>query len=57
MVPQPQDVGMEIQRLFQQPDRLQSIACNGRLRMGTAGAAKRIAASLIETLISTKYRY
>jgi uncharacterized protein (TIGR03492 family) len=57
LVSQPQDVGLEIQRLFQQPDRLQSIARNGRLRMGTAGAAKRIAASLIETWTSPKSRH
>jgi uncharacterized protein (TIGR03492 family) len=46
LVPQAQDVGVEMQRLLQQPDRLQSIAQNGLLRMGTPGAAKRIAACL-----------
>jgi uncharacterized protein (TIGR03492 family) len=47
LVPQPQDVGVEIQQLLQQPDRLQSIARNGLLRMGTPGAARRIAESLL----------
>jgi uncharacterized protein (TIGR03492 family) len=47
LVPQPQDVGVEMPQLFQQPERLQSIARNGLLRMGTPGAAKRIAACLI----------
>jgi uncharacterized protein (TIGR03492 family) len=50
LVPQPQDVGMEMQRLLQQPDRLQSIAQNGLLRMGTPGAARRIAECLIEVI-------
>ncbi|MCY7334755.1 MAG: lipid-A-disaccharide synthase-related protein [Chamaesiphon sp.] len=50
LVPQPQDVGVEIQRLLQQPDRLQSIAQNGLLRMGKPGAAKRIANCLIEVI-------
>ncbi len=47
LVPQPQDVGVEIRQLLQQPERLQSIARNGLLRMGTSGAARRIAESLI----------
>ena len=46
LVTQAQDMGVEMQRLLQQPDRLQSIAQNGLLRMGTSGAAKRIAACL-----------
>jgi uncharacterized protein (TIGR03492 family) len=46
LVPQAQDVGVEIQKLLQQPARLQSIEQNGLLRMGTPGAAKRIAACL-----------
>jgi uncharacterized protein (TIGR03492 family) len=50
LVAQAQDVGMEMQRLLAQPDRLQSIAQNGLLRMGTPGAARRIAACLVETL-------
>jgi uncharacterized protein (TIGR03492 family) len=50
LVDQAQDVGVEMQRLLAQPDRLQSIAQNGLLRMGTSGAAKRIAACLVETL-------
>jgi uncharacterized protein (TIGR03492 family) len=50
LVSQAQDVGMEIQQLLQQPDRLQSIAQNGLLRMGKPGAAKRIAACLIEVM-------
>lgn len=50
LVSQPQDVGVEMQRLLQQPDRLQSIARNGLLRMGKSGAAKRIAACLMEVM-------
>jgi uncharacterized protein (TIGR03492 family) len=50
LVPQPQNVGMEMQRLLQQPDRLQSIAQNGLLRMGKPGAARRIAECLVERI-------
>ncbi len=50
LVPNPQDVGVEIELLLQQPDRLQSIAKNGLLRMGTPGAAKRIADCLIDVM-------
>ena len=50
LVPQAQDVGLEIDRLLQQPDRLQSIAKNGLLRMGTPGAAKRIADCLMDVM-------
>jgi uncharacterized protein (TIGR03492 family) len=50
LVPQPQDVGVEMQKLLQQPDRLQSIAQNGLLRMGTPGAARRIAECLMAVL-------
>jgi uncharacterized protein (TIGR03492 family) len=48
LVSQPQDVGVEMQQLLQQPDRLQSIAQNGLLRMGTPGSAHRIAACLMD---------
>jgi uncharacterized protein (TIGR03492 family) len=50
LVSQPQDVGVEMQALLQQPDRLQSIAQNGLLRMGKSGAARRIAACLMEVM-------
>jgi uncharacterized protein (TIGR03492 family) len=50
LVAQAQDVGVEMQRLLGQPDRLESIARNGLLRMGTPGAAKRIAACLVERI-------
>ncbi|AFY95686.1 lipid-A-disaccharide synthase-related protein [Chamaesiphon minutus] len=50
LVPQPKDVGLEIWQLLQQPDRLQSIAENGLLRMGTPGAARRIAKCLIDVM-------
>jgi uncharacterized protein (TIGR03492 family) len=46
LVAQAQDVGVEMERLLEQPDRLQSIAQNGLLRMGKPGAAKRIAECL-----------
>jgi uncharacterized protein (TIGR03492 family) len=51
LVPQPHDVRMEIQRLLQQPDRLQSIEQNRLLRMGTPGAAIRIAECLISQFV------
>jgi uncharacterized protein (TIGR03492 family) len=47
LVANPAEMGIEIDRLFQQPDLLQSIARNGLLRMGTPGAAKRIADCLM----------
>ncbi len=47
LVDRAQDVGVEMQQLLAQPDRLQSIARNGLLRMGTPGAAKRIAECLV----------
>ncbi len=47
LVPQAQDLGVEMQRLLAQPDKLRSIYQNGLLRMGTPGAAKRIAACLM----------
>ncbi len=50
LVPQAQDVGLEIDRVLQQPDKLQSIAQNGLLRMGKPGAAKRIARSLLDLM-------
>jgi uncharacterized protein (TIGR03492 family) len=50
LVAQAQDVGVEMQRLLGQPDRLQSIAQNGLLRMGTPGAAKRIAECLLTVI-------
>jgi uncharacterized protein (TIGR03492 family) len=50
LVPHAPDVGVEIDRLFQQPDRLQSIAQNGLLRMGTPGAARRIAECLMKVM-------
>jgi uncharacterized protein (TIGR03492 family) len=50
LVSHARDVGVEIDRLLQQPDKLQSIAKNGLLRMGTPGAGSRIAACLLEML-------
>lgn len=50
LVPQAQAVGVEIDRLLKQPDRLQSIAKNGLLRMGTPGAAQRIADCLMNVM-------
>jgi uncharacterized protein (TIGR03492 family) len=45
-VTNPDDVGVAIQTLFQQPEELHAIAHNGYRRMGTPGAAKRIAQHL-----------
>jgi uncharacterized protein (TIGR03492 family) len=50
LVPQAQDVGVEMQKLLEQPDRLRSIEQNGLLRMGTPDAAKRIAGCLMEII-------
>jgi uncharacterized protein (TIGR03492 family) len=50
LVPQAQNVGIEMQRLLAQPNKLRSITQNGLLRMGTPGAAKRIAECLIEVM-------
>ena len=50
LVSTPENVGREIDRLFQQPDKLRSIASNGRLRMGIDGAAKRIADRVIDLM-------
>jgi uncharacterized protein (TIGR03492 family) len=50
LVPNPLDVGLEIQRVLHQPDGLQIIARNGLLRMGTPGAAKRIADCLMNVM-------
>ena len=55
LVPQAQDVGVEIERLLKQPDRLQSIAKNGLLRMGTSGAAQRIADCLMDVMGKRDY--
>ena len=46
----PEDVAAAIQALLSDPDRLQLIQANSRRRMGTAGAAQRIAKILIERL-------
>jgi uncharacterized protein (TIGR03492 family) len=47
----PAEVGTEIKKLMSDPDRLQLIAQNGRQRMGTPGAAQRIADQLVALLI------
>jgi uncharacterized protein (TIGR03492 family) len=50
LVANPAEMGVEIDRLLQQPDLLQSIAKNGLLRMGKPGAAKRIADCLMDVM-------
>ncbi len=49
-VAQPAHIPKAIEALLTNPDRLQIIADNGRRRMGTSGAAQRIADCLIEKL-------
>lgn len=49
-VAQPAQIPKAIEALLSNPDRLQIIADNGRRRMGTSGAAQRIADCLIEKL-------
>ena len=48
LVEQPTEVAAEIQTLFADPDKLHTIANNGRKRMGEPGAAKRIAECLMK---------
>jgi uncharacterized protein (TIGR03492 family) len=57
LVNRAQDVGVEMQPLLAQPDRLQSIARNGLLRMGTPGAAKRIAECLVSCCWGTANQF
>jgi uncharacterized protein (TIGR03492 family) len=47
LVEQPQEVAQTVMELVRDGDRLEQIARNGQLRMGTAGAAQRIAHHLI----------
>jgi uncharacterized protein (TIGR03492 family) len=44
----PQAVGLAVSSLVGKIDQLSNIAANGRLRMGDAGAARRIASKLVE---------
>jgi uncharacterized protein (TIGR03492 family) len=48
LVNDPQSVGLVVRDLVGDVDKLASIASNGRLRMGEAGAAARIATKLLE---------
>jgi uncharacterized protein (TIGR03492 family) len=50
LVPDPAQVAPALRDLLHDPERLRQIAENGRLRMGEAGAANRIAACLIQQL-------
>ncbi|XGV99400.1 MAG: lipid-A-disaccharide synthase-related protein [Leptolyngbya sp. BL-A-14] len=52
LVKEPDRVAAVIQSLLQNPDALQTIAENGHRRMGTPGAAKRIADCLMEIMHS-----
>ncbi|NEO87391.1 MAG: hypothetical protein F6J87_24500 [Spirulina sp. SIO3F2] len=47
LVPSPQQVGERLSGILSKPDLLQIIGDNGKRRMGTAGAAERIAQQLI----------
>ena len=53
MVNNPQEAGKAISDLLNDQQKLQEIAHNGKVRMGTPGAAKRIALKLKETLLKT----
>jgi uncharacterized protein (TIGR03492 family) len=50
LVPQPAQMSAAIRSLLENPDRIQTIAENGRRRMGEPGAADRISDRLIEIL-------
>ena len=50
LVEQPHQVAGALRSLLSDPDRLQTIAENGRRRMGEPGAAQRIAACLLKQL-------
>lgn len=50
LVKEPQQVPQVIQSLLQDPDRWQGMIENGRRRMGSPGAARRIAQCVIERL-------
>ncbi|MBV8886248.1 MAG: hypothetical protein JO235_19965 [Chroococcidiopsidaceae cyanobacterium CP_BM_RX_35] len=54
LVEQPRQVGKAVQSLLNDPDRLQLIAENGCRRMGKPGAARSIAACLMEQLLQDK---
>ena len=51
LVTNPQEVGQTISSLLSDQQKLQEIAQNGKIRMGTPGAAQRIALKLKETLL------
>lgn len=51
LVDSPQQVGMAIASVINNPQRLQKIAANGKRRMGESGAAQRIARCLQTTLL------
>ena len=53
LVTNPQDVGKVVASLLNDQQKLQKIADNGKIRMGTPGAAKRIALKLQETLLNS----
>ena len=53
LVANPQEVAKVISSLLNDRQKLQEIAQNGQIRMGTPGAAKRIALKLKETLLRT----
>jgi len=50
LVAQPNQTSPVLQRLLNDPDRLQLIAENGRRRMGSPGASARIAGYILECL-------
>ncbi len=50
LVEQPTQIASAMQSLFSDPDRLQTIAENGRRRMGEPGAAQRIALCLLKQM-------
>ena len=50
LVEQPNQVAGALQSLLSDPDRLQTIAENGRRRMGEPGSAQRIATCLLEKI-------
>lgn len=50
LVPQPEEMGQQVYKLLNSPDKLHLISQNGMRRMGKPGAAQRIAECILDTM-------